>query len=174
MFSLDLIIYTRTDRYLTSKQTETSGFRAPDQRRQQAVVPAVPDGFAWFIGTVAMLLLRIPENFNYPYETPCSSPWDSWYSLHFSMKRSKLELNMLKVKKEGSINLGYSAMMVGTGMILRIMLDIKPFHHQDRAFRYPRPIFIGRRNILRLYVHFRPKSAGISRFFVSHLITVLG
>ena len=83
----------------------------------QALFPAI-------IGTTLLLLLRIPKNFAYHYESLML------FSIFFIIippifnKKVKPTLNMLKIKKKRSINVSYLAMMMILVAFFRIMLDI--------------------------------------------------
>jgi hypothetical protein len=125
MFSLISLFILGLIGYQTSKQileTSDSAHRIKGDNRLSFLLfqMALP----WFIGTVAMLLLRIPENFNYPYETLMFFSMGFMVFPSFFNDKVKPELNMLKIKKRRSINLGYLAMMVALVLFLRIMLDI--------------------------------------------------
>jgi hypothetical protein len=78
----------------------------------------------WFMGTLIMMLLRIPENFNYPYETLMLFSTAFIVIPPFFNEKAKPELNLLKVKKKRHINTGYLAMMLILIAFLRIMLGI--------------------------------------------------
>jgi hypothetical protein len=78
----------------------------------------------WLIGTIILLLLRLPKTFDYPYETLM------FFSLAFMVippffnEKVKPKLNLLKVKKKRNIHLGYLALMLVLIAFLRIMLGI--------------------------------------------------
>jgi hypothetical protein len=78
----------------------------------------------WLIGTIIMLLIRIPENFGYPYETLMLFSTIFLVIPPFFNEKVKPQLNLLKVKKRRHINLGYVAMMLVLLLFLRIMLGI--------------------------------------------------
>jgi hypothetical protein len=78
----------------------------------------------WLAGTIFMLLLRIPENFNYPYETLMLFSMAFMIFPPFFNAKVKPELNLLKIKKKRNINIGYLAMMLVLVAFLRIMLGI--------------------------------------------------
>ncbi len=83
----------------------------------QAAIP-------WLIGTVLMLLIRIPHNFDYPYETLMLFSMAFLVIPPFFNEKVKPQLNLLKVKKRRNVNLGYLAMMLVMLAFLRIMLGI--------------------------------------------------
>jgi hypothetical protein len=78
----------------------------------------------WLIGTIILLLIRVPHNFDYPYETLMLFSTVFLVIPPFFNEKIKPELNMLKVKKKRHINIGYLAMMVLFLAFLRIMLGI--------------------------------------------------
>jgi hypothetical protein len=78
----------------------------------------------WFIGMIILLITRIPENFNYPYETLMLFTMAFLVIPPFFNEKVKPKLNLVKVKKKRNINLGYLAMMIAFFLFLRIMLGI--------------------------------------------------
>jgi hypothetical protein len=78
----------------------------------------------WLAGTIIMLMLRIPENFNYPYETLMFFSMAFMIFPPFFNAKVKPELNLLKIKKKRNINIGYLFMMLVLVAFLRIMLGI--------------------------------------------------
>lgn len=78
----------------------------------------------WLIGTITLLLLRIPENFNYPYETLMLFSTIFMVAPAFFNEKVKPELNLMKVKKRIRINFGYLAMLLVMAVFLRWMLGI--------------------------------------------------
>ena len=78
----------------------------------------------WFIGTVIMLLLRLPHNFDYPYETLMLFSTVFLVIPPFFNEKVKPELNLLKTKKKRNINVGYVAMVLFFILFYRIMLGI--------------------------------------------------
>ncbi len=78
----------------------------------------------WFIGTIILLLLRSPQNFQYPYETLMLFTFVFLVIPPFFNEKVKPELNLLKIKKKRTINLGYLSMMLVLLAFLRIMLGI--------------------------------------------------
>lgn len=81
-------------------------------------------GLPWLIGTFVMLLLRIPKNFDYPYETLMFFTMAFLVVPPFFNEKVKPELNLLKTKKKRQINIGYLAMVLVLLAFLRIMLGI--------------------------------------------------
>jgi hypothetical protein len=78
----------------------------------------------WLIGTIILLLIRIPRNFEYPYETLMLFSTIFLVIPPFFNEKVKPELNLLKIKKKRTINLGYLSMMLILLAFLRIMLGI--------------------------------------------------
>lgn len=78
----------------------------------------------WLIGTVIMLLIRVPHNFDYPYETLMLFTAIFLVVPPFFNEKVKPELNLFKVKKNRNVNFGYLAMMILLLAFLRIMLGI--------------------------------------------------
>jgi hypothetical protein len=78
----------------------------------------------WLIGTIILLLVRIPHNFDFPYETLMLFSMVFMIIPPFFNEKAKPELNLLRVKKKRNINLGYLAMMIVLLAFLRIMLGI--------------------------------------------------
>jgi hypothetical protein len=93
-----------------------SGNRLPFMLYQMAV--------PWLIGTIILLLIRIPHNFDFPYETLMLFSMVFMVIPPFFNEKVKPELNLLKVKKKRNVNLGYLAMMIVMLAFLRIMLGI--------------------------------------------------
>jgi len=91
----------------------------------------------WLIGTIIMLLIRMPENFIYPYETLMLFSTIFLVIPPFFNEKVKPRLNLLKVKKSRHINLGYLAMMLALLLFLRIMLGIGlHFFNRDQYFDF--------------------------------------
>lgn len=78
----------------------------------------------WFIGTTIMLLTRLPEGFQYPYETLMFFSMVFLVIPPFFNAKVKPKLNLLRVKKKRNINLGYLFMMLALLAFLRLMLGI--------------------------------------------------
>jgi len=78
----------------------------------------------WLVGTIIMLLVRIPHNFDYPYETLMFFSMVFLVIPPFFNEKVKPKLNLLKAKKRRTINIGYVAMMIIFLAFLRIMLGI--------------------------------------------------
>lgn len=78
----------------------------------------------WLIGTIALLLTRIPENFNYPYETLILLSTVFLVIPPFFNEKVKPELNLLRIKKKRFVSAGYIAMTILLLAFLRIMLGI--------------------------------------------------
>ena len=78
----------------------------------------------WLAGTIVLLLARIPENFNYPYETLMLFSMAFLVFPPFFNEKVKPELNLLRIKKKRNINMGYLIMMALLLAFLTIMLRI--------------------------------------------------
>ena len=78
----------------------------------------------WIIGTVMLLLIRLPMAFDYPYETFMFFSMVFLVIPPFFNEKVKPKLNLLKIKKRRYVNLGYFAMMLVLLAFLRIMLGI--------------------------------------------------
>jgi hypothetical protein len=76
------------------------------------------------VGTIILFLVRIPHNFDYPYETLMLFSMMFLVFPAFFNEKVKPELNLLKVKKRRSIHMGYVIMMLFLLAFLRIMLGI--------------------------------------------------
>jgi hypothetical protein len=119
LFLLGLIGFFSAEYIL---ETSDSSTRIKTENRtafifQQALFPAL-------IGTTLLLLLRIPKNFDYPYESLMLFSIFFMVIPAFFNKKVKPSLNMLKLKKKRSIHLGYLAMLMILLAFFRIMLDI--------------------------------------------------
>jgi hypothetical protein len=93
-----------------------SGNRLPFMLYQMAI--------PWLVSTIILLLVRIPHNFDYPYETLMLFSMAFMVIPAFFNEKVKPELNLLKVKKKRFINLGYLTMMIALILFLRLMLGI--------------------------------------------------
>jgi hypothetical protein len=78
----------------------------------------------WLAGTIILLSTRIPENFNYPYETLMLFSTAFLIFPPFFNSKVKPELNPLKTINRRNINIGYLTMMLLLLAFLRIMLGI--------------------------------------------------
>jgi hypothetical protein len=78
----------------------------------------------WLIGTIILLMIRVPHNFDFPYETLMLFSAIFLVIPPFFNEKVKPQLNLLKIKKKRNINLGYLAMMIVLIAFLRIMLGI--------------------------------------------------
>jgi hypothetical protein len=78
----------------------------------------------WLLGTIILLLVRIPHNFDYPYETLMLFSMGFLVIPPFFNEKVKPELNLLRIKKKRNINVGYLSMMLVLLAFLRIMLGI--------------------------------------------------
>ena len=93
-----------------------SGNRLPFMLYQMAI--------PWLVSTIILLLVRIPHNFDYPYETLMLFSMAFMVIPAFFNEKVKPELNLLRVKKKRFINVGYLTMMLVLMLFLRIMLGI--------------------------------------------------
>jgi len=78
----------------------------------------------WLAGTVIMLLVRFPHNFDFPYETLMIFSMVFMVIPPFFNEKVKPKLNLLKSKKRRVISFGYVAMMIIFIVFYRIMLGI--------------------------------------------------
>ena len=78
----------------------------------------------WILGTMIMLLVRIPENFKYPYETLMFFSMAFMVIPPFFNEKVKPKLNLVRIKKKRSLHLGYLVIMLAMLAFLRIMLGI--------------------------------------------------
>jgi hypothetical protein len=78
----------------------------------------------WLVGTIALLLLRLPRSFDYPYETLMFFTMIFLVIPSFFNEKVKPALNLLKIKKKRNIHLGYLILMLVMVSFLRIMLGI--------------------------------------------------
>lgn len=97
----------------------------------QALIP-------WIVGSFLILIIRIPHNFDYPYETLLLFSVGFAVIPAFFNSKVKPKLNMLKVKKHVHINatniimvlllLAFYRIMLGIGLhfIIRISISISP------------------------------------------------
>jgi hypothetical protein len=125
MFSLVSLFGLGLIGYLSAKQileTSDSMHRIKSDKRVSFIFfqMAIP----WLIGTIILLLVRIPHNFDYPYETLMLFTAIFLVIPPFFNEKVKPELNLLKVKKNRKVNVGYVAMMILLLAFLRIMLGI--------------------------------------------------
>jgi hypothetical protein len=119
LFVLGLIGYYSATKIL---ETSDSLHRVKGENRLSFLFyqMAIP----WFISTALLLIIRIPENFNYPYETLMLFSTVFLVIPPFFNRKVKPELNLLKTVKRRNINYGYLAMMIVLLAFLRIMLGI--------------------------------------------------
>ena len=119
LFVLGLIGFYSAERIL---QTSDSVNRIKQENRiafilTQMVIP-------WILGTMIMLLVRIPENFKYPYETLMFFSMAFMVIPPFFNEKVKPKLNLVRIKKKRSLHLGYLVIMLAMLAFLRIMLGI--------------------------------------------------
>ncbi|MDX9905929.1 MAG: hypothetical protein RBS55_04995 [Bacteroidales bacterium] len=119
LFGLGLIGYYSAKPIL---ETSDSMGRIKSERKTSFMFYQM--GLPWLIGTFVMLLLRIPKNFDYPYETLMFFTMAFLVVPPFFNEKVKPELNLLKTKKKRQINIGYLAMVLVLLAFLRIMLGI--------------------------------------------------
>lgn len=119
LFALGLIGYYSAKHILETSDSlhrVKPGNRMPFMLYQMAI--------PWLVGTLIMLLIRIPHNFDYPYETLMLFSMVFLVIPPFFNEKVKPELNLLKSKKIRNVNFGYIAMMIVLVAFLRIMLGI--------------------------------------------------
>jgi len=133
LFVLGLIGYYSTQHML---ETSDSVHRIKKENRTSFMLIQV--AIPWLIGTIIMLLIRLPEGFKYPYETLMFFSMGFLVIPPFFNQKVKPKLNLVKVKKKRHIHMGYLVMvllllsflriMLGTGLhfIIRINISISP------------------------------------------------
>jgi hypothetical protein len=125
MFSLiSLFILAVIGYYSAQHILETSDSLNRIKQENRLAFILLQMALPWFIGTVVMLLIRVPKNFDYPYETLMLFSMIFLVIPPFFNEKVKPKLNLLKVKKKRYINLGYFAMMLALLLFLRVMLGI--------------------------------------------------
>ncbi len=125
MFSLISLFVLSVIGYYSAQyilETSDSLHRIKPENRRAFMLMQI--ALPWLIGTVIMLLIRTPENFDYPYETLMLFSTIFLVIPPFFNEKVKPHLNLLKVKKRRYINLGYFAMMLALLLFLRFMLGI--------------------------------------------------
>jgi hypothetical protein len=78
----------------------------------------------WLIGTVALLLIRLPHSFDYPYETLMFFSMAFLIIPPFFNEKVKPKLNLVKMVKRRNVHIGYLAMMLIMVAFLRFVLGI--------------------------------------------------
>lgn len=125
MFSiLSLFVLTVIGFYSAERILETSDSQTRIKSEHKTSFILYQTALPWLIGTVLMLLLRIPKNFDYPYETLMFFTLAFMVIPPFFNEKVKPKLNLLKIKKKRRLNLGYIAMAIALLLFLRIMLGI--------------------------------------------------
>lgn len=119
LFVLGLIGYYSTQHVL---ETSDSVHRIKKENRTSFML--IQLAIPWLIGTIIILLIRLPEGFNYPYETLMFFSMGFLVIPPFFNKKVKPKLNLVKVKKKRHIHMGYLMMMLLLLSFLRIMLGI--------------------------------------------------
>jgi hypothetical protein len=125
MFSLISLFFLSVIGYFSAEyilETSDSLHRIKLENRRAFMLMQI--ALPWLIGTLIMLLIRIPENFKYPYETLMLFSTIFLVIPPFFNEKVKPQLNLLRVKKRRYINVGYLAMMIALLLFLRIMLGI--------------------------------------------------
>ena len=125
MFSLISLFFLSVIGYFSAEyilETSDSLHRIKLENRRAFLLMQI--ALPWLIGTLIMLLIRIPENFKYPYETLMLFSTIFLVIPPFFNEKVKPQLNLLRVKKRRYINVGYLAMMLALLLFLRIMLGI--------------------------------------------------
>jgi hypothetical protein len=125
MFSLISLFMLGAIGYYSSQyilETSDSMNRIKPENRLSFILLQI--ALPWLIGTIIMLMIRIPKNFDYPYETLMLFSAIFLVIPPFFNEKVKPKLNLLRVKKKRHINLGYLIMMLAFLSFLRIMLGI--------------------------------------------------
>lgn len=119
LFILGLIGYHSAERIL---ETSDSMTRIKPENRVAFILTQM--ALPWFIGALILFLVRMPENFKYPYETLMLFSMGFLVIPPFFDEKVRPRLNLVKVKKRRSVHVGYLAMMLVMLVFLRIMLGI--------------------------------------------------
>jgi hypothetical protein len=119
LFILGLIGFYAAEQIL---ETSDSMSRIKPEYRVSFILTQM--ALPWLIGTIILLLLRLPKTFDYPYETLMFFSMAFMVIPPFFNEKVKPKLNLLKVKKKRNIHLGYLVMMLALVSFLRIMLGI--------------------------------------------------
>ncbi len=119
LFLLGLIGYLSAE-YILETADSHNRIRSENQVAFMLTQIMIP----WFIGTILLFLIRIPYNFDYPYETLMLFSLVFMLIPPFFNKKVKPKLNLLKVKKKRNFNIGYLITMLFLLAFLRIMLGI--------------------------------------------------
>lgn len=119
LFMLGVIGYYSAQHIL---ETSDSMNRIKSENRLSFIL--LQTALPWLIGTILMLMVRIPKNFDFPYETLMLFSTIFLVIPPFFNEKVKPKLNLLKVKKKRHINLGYLFMTLAFLAFLRIMLGI--------------------------------------------------
>lgn len=125
MFSLISLFILGIIGYFTTKhvlETSDSLNRIRGDHRLSFILYQM--ALPWFIGTVVMLILRAPKNFDYPYETLMFFSMAFLVFPAFFNEKVKPELNLLKSKRKRRINFGYITLTLLLLLFLRLVLDI--------------------------------------------------
>jgi hypothetical protein len=119
LFVLAVIGYYSAQNIL---ETSDSLHRIKQENRLAFILMQI--ALPWLIGTLILLLIRIPKNFDYPYETFMLFSAVFLIIPPFFNEKVKPKLNLLRVKKKRYVNLGYFSMMLALLLFLRLMLGI--------------------------------------------------
>lgn len=133
LFMLGLIGYYSKQHFLETSNSQHR-IRRENQTSfifSQALIP-------WLAGTGLLVALRIPHNFDYPYETLMLFSMGFLVVPAFFNPKVKPKLNLLKLKKKYRIGFGYLTVMllllvfyrvvlgIGLHFIIRISVSISP------------------------------------------------
>lgn len=119
LFGMGMIGYHATETIL---ETSDSVNRIKSDNRVSFILNQL--ALPWMIGTVVLLLLRLPKGFEYPYETLMFFSMAFLVIPPFFNEKVKPKLNLIKIKKRKSFHLGYLAMMLVMLAFLRLLLDV--------------------------------------------------
>lgn len=119
LFVLGIIGYYSTKHIL---ETSDSLGRIKAERKTSFLFYQM--GIPWLAGTILLILLRLPHDFDYPYETLMLFSMAFLVIPPFFNDKAKPELNLLKIKKKRRINIGYLVMFLILLSFLRITLGI--------------------------------------------------
>jgi hypothetical protein len=119
LFALGIIGYYSAQLIL---ETSDSVHRIKTENRVAFIFTQL--ALPWLIGTVVLLLIRLPHSFDYPYETLMFFSMAFLIIPPFFNEKVKPKLNLVKMVKRRNIHIGYLAMMLIMVAFLRFVLGI--------------------------------------------------
>ncbi len=119
LFMLGVIGYYSKQHFL-----ETSNSQHRIKRENQSSFIFTQALIPWILGTAILLLVRIPHNFDYPYETLMLFSMAFLIVPAFFNTKVKPKLNLLKLKKKYNISASYIILMLLVVVFYRVVLGI--------------------------------------------------